>query len=362
MKKLFGLVSILVIIAILCVAAFNAAPTVNDNPTDSVVTPPVEEPTDTPVITLPETDDESTSEVIVIPNDSAPSVIPAPTQNTVSDGNSEVITIPSDEDSEEPEGTTTAATMELHQIKANSAEVGCANAYLVKAGDFTMVIDGGHPTTRSKVMNYLRNSGVTTIDVYVATHWHGDHVGNMSVILNEFGTPETIVYGPSKNLSSSVSIPNGKGEYRQMKDGDIFNFNGMQLKCMGPYTITSNGKNNEDSLNFLITFGEVKMFMTGDYVHKEVLNCYREELTDVDVYQMAHHGLKVSNFSGSSDVLPTLNPDIILVPANSNKPANELFARLGITADVYNNSNGNIIITTNGTKIDVSTQKQNHFP
>lgn len=353
MKKLLVLVSVLVIVA-LCLASIYVSTDVNDNSTDSVITPPTEETTDTPVVVVPETDEESTSEVIVIPNESAPEVIPAPTQST--DTDSEVIIVPNDEPSEESD-TTTATTVELHQIKANSANVGCANAYLVKAGDFTMMIDTGHPETRSKVMNYLRNSGITSIDVCIITHWHGDHAGNLTTVLNEFGTAETIVYGPSKNLSSSVSIPNGKGEYRQMKDGDTFNFNGMTIKCMGPYTITSNGENNEDSLNFLITFGEVKMFMTGDYVHKEVLNSYREELTNVDVYQMAHHGLEVSNFSGSPDVLPTLNPDIILVPANSNGPANKLFARLGINAKVYNNSNGNIIITTDGSTIDVSTKK-----
>lgn len=246
----------------------------------------------------------------------------------------------------------TSGNMEIHQIN-----VGCADAYLIKSGDIAIMVDGGLSESRSKVLNYLRNNGVSQLTAYIATHWHGDHVQNMSAILNEFGTNETIVFGPSKNISSSVSIPNGKGQYMQMVDGNTFDFADIHIKCMGPYKVQQSGECNYDSLNFLITFEETKFFMTGDYVHKEVLDSYREELKDVDVYKMAHHGLKVSDMSGSTEVLPVLNPGIILVPANSSNPTNNLLSKLGISASVYNNKSGNVVVTTDGFNVTVSTEK-----
>lgn len=245
-----------------------------------------------------------------------------------------------------------SGTLEIHQIN-----VGCADAYLLKSGDISIMVDGGLADSRTKVLNYLRNAGVTELTAYIGTHWHGDHVGNLSAILAEFGTSETLVFGSSKNISCSVSIPSGKGSYHQMVDGEVFNFGGINIKCMGPYKLSQSGECNYDSLNFLVKFGETKIFMTGDYVHKEVLDTYEEELRDIDIYKMAHHGLKVSNFSGSPAVLPVLNPDIILVPANSNKPATQLFSQLGLTPKVYNNKSGNVVVTTDGMNITVSTER-----
>lgn len=246
----------------------------------------------------------------------------------------------------------TSGNMEIHQIN-----VGCADAYLIKSGDIAIMVDGGLSESRTKVLNYLRNNGVSQLTAYIATHWHGDHVQNMNAILNEFGTSETIVFGPSKNISSSVSIPNGKGQYMQMADGNTFDFADIHIKCMGPYKVQQSGECNYDSLNFLITFGETKLFMTGDYVHKEVLDSYQEELKDINVYKMAHHGLKVSDMNGSPEVLSVLNPDIILVPANSSQPTSNLISKLRISASVYNNKSGNVVITTDGLNVTVSTEK-----
>lgn len=245
-----------------------------------------------------------------------------------------------------------SGTMEIHQIN-----VGCADAYLLKSGDTAIMVDGGLAESRNKVLTYLHNAGVSKLTAYIGTHWHGDHVDNMNAILSEFGTSETLVFGSSKNLSSSLSIPNGKGTYQQMSDGDVFDFGGIHIKCVGPYKLSQSGACNYDSLNILVTFGETKLFMAGDYVHKEVLNAYEDELRDVDIYKMAHHGLKVSNFSGSPAVLPVLNPDIILVPANSNKPASQFLSQLGLSPKVYNNKSGNIVVTTDGMNITVSTEK-----
>lgn len=251
-------------------------------------------------------------------------------------------------------------TLQLHQFN-----VGCADAYLLRTDDITIMIDGAQKDSTSagnnllqRVLNYLENAGVTKIDIYIATHWHGDHSGNMEAILAKFGTSETKIYGNSPKMSSDYSVPTNNGSYLQMKDGDEFEFGHMHLKCVGPYKVFQ-GKNNENynSLNFLVTFGETKILMTGDYIHKEVLENYSAELKNIDVYKMAHHGLKVSNYSGSPNVLPHLNPKVVLVPANSSNPTRTLLSNLGIVADVYDNQSGNILVTSDGSKIRVATEK-----
>lgn len=264
----------------------------------------------------------------------------------------EEITIPEITVKPTPEATQKPVStyLEIHQIN-----VGCANAYLIKSDEIAIVIDGGLSESKKKVLSYIENQGITSLDAYIATHWHGDHVGNMTSILDKFGDADTLVYGPS--ATSNISIPSGKGTYTQMKDGDVITFNNITIKCMGPYRLSQNGSCNYDSINFLVNFGEIRAFFTGDYVHKEILNKYSEELKDIDIYQMAHHGLKVSDFSGNFDVLPTLRPEIILVPANSSTPSRNKAASIGINADFYDNKSGNVIIRTDGTSINVNTEK-----
>ena len=75
-----------------------------------------------------------------------------------------------------------ALPLEIHQI-----DVSCANAYLIRYDDFTLFIDGGQTFAYDNVLEHLDNFGVKSIDCYIATHWHKDHVANMITILNTFG-------------------------------------------------------------------------------------------------------------------------------------------------------------------------------
>lgn len=247
--------------------------------------------------------------------------------------------------------------LELHQIN-----VGCGDAYLLRSEEFTIMIDGGQKDSssggknvRQRVLNYLENAGVTHIDAYIGTHWHGDHVENMIPILEKFADDNTVVFGNSPKLPDIYSLSSWKGNYTQMVDGDVFQFGNITIKCVGPYKLFKD--ENYNSLNILVTMGETRMLLTGDYVHKEILDKYGEELKDIDVYKMAHHGLKVSNYCGSPDVLPHLNPDIVLVPANSSGPTQDMVVKFGISAQVYDNKSGNILVVSDGKEITVTTEK-----
>ncbi len=247
-----------------------------------------------------------------------------------------------------PQPTEIPKSFELHQIN-----VGCANAHLVISGDTAIMIDGGLKDSREKVISYLQNHGVTHLSAYIATHWHGDHVGNMRAILEQFGNPETLVFGNSASAPSEY-MPSGKGTYQQMLPGQQFSIGPIEFTCVGPYKLS--GLENCNSLNFVMKFGETTFFMTGDYTHDQVLDY--DIIRDVDVFQMPHHGLKIEGrLYASNKVLQAVNPQIILVPANSSKPTNNTISALGLTAKVYNNKSGNVVIISDGTSVQVQTEK-----
>lgn len=75
--------------------------------------------------------------------------------------------------------------LELHQVN-----LGCADGYLIRFGNTTVLIDGGEawPNKPERLFTqYLEAVGVTHVDVYIVTHWHLDHCMNVNYILERWG-------------------------------------------------------------------------------------------------------------------------------------------------------------------------------
>ena len=245
-----------------------------------------------------------------------------------------------------PEPEVDPIAFELHQI-----DVGCANAYLLRYDGHSIFIDGGQSFGYKAVSNYLDNLGVAYIDVYIATHWHGDHVSNMSKILEKYAHPATIVYGPSEKNNSKYPV--SKGTYTQMVMGDTFSIGEVTFTCVGPYQVKQNGNANPDSLNFVIEYGDFKALMTADYMYNKVIEDYPELTENVDVLQMPHHGL--DPLCISEKAFAHCNPEIVLVPANSSAPTKGLVRDLGTESKVLDNQSGCIAIVTYGEGFKVYT-------
>lgn len=239
-----------------------------------------------------------------------------------------------------------ALPLEIHQI-----DVSCANAYLIRYDGFTLFIDGGQSFAYDNVLEYLDNFGVESIDCYIATHWHKDHVANMVSILNTFGHSRTVVYGPSEDTSGKYYAP--KGAYMQMTPGTSFEIGDVGFLCVGPDEVTQNGTVNNDSLNILVQYKDFKFLMTGDYMKDAVINNYGELLENIDVLQMPHHGL--SPFCISEGALRHCNPSTILVPADASKPTHELVGNLGMDAKILDNTNGSVAVVSYGNGYQVYT-------
>lgn len=273
--------------------------------------------------------------------------ISTPTSSTSESNDRNVLRVAkSGEVTQEVDETTTVTEevgytipLEIHQIN-----VSCANAYLIRYDNYTIFVDGGQSFAYNRVEKYLSNFDVDSIDCYIATHWHSDHVSNAEKILTNYGSSKTVVYGPSESPSSKFLSNNH--HYMQMVHGASFNLGDITITCVGPDSVTQSGAVNNDSLNVLIQYGDFKFLITGDYLEDAAFNMYADLLTDIDVLQMPHHGLKP--YCISEDALIVCNPSTILVPAESSKPTSELVAKLDLEANVLDNTSGSIAIVSYG--------------
>lgn len=83
------------------------------------------------------------------------------------------------------EAEQTLPMLELHQVT-----LGCADGYLIRFGNTTVLIDGGEawPNKPERLFpQYLEAVGVTHVDAYIVTHWHLDHCMNVNHILERWG-------------------------------------------------------------------------------------------------------------------------------------------------------------------------------
>lgn len=261
-----------------------------------------------------------------------------------------------------------APILEVHQIA-----LGFADGYLIRLGDVEIVVDGGNsdPTKPTDdVLRYLREAGVSTLDAYIASHWHLDHCMNMNLILEEFGDENTQVYGASETVPESifngtVSVQIGgpvKGVYQQMKMDDVVTIGGMTFTCIGPRQVAYGGQSNVDSLNFILEYGTRKFLFTGDFAQSGCINEeYRELCANVDVLKFPHHGSEP--YEVGNKAMKVLQPQYILVPgvANKYKIWNDYdnnaikFPR----DNVFTMADGHVVILTNGGEYFEARVKQN---
>lgn len=258
--------------------------------------------------------------------------------------------------------------LEVHQMM-----IGCADGYLLRAGDVCILVDGGSFDPRNPtddVVNYLHAAGVTHLDAVIITHWHLDHCMCLNDVLAAFGDETTIVYSPAERVpdmidNGTVTIKIGPlvtGRHQQMHMGDVLELGGMTITCIGPESLSLAGGCNQDSLNFVLQYGTRRFLFTGDFAQSRCINLeYPELCRDVDVLKFPHHGIEP--FDIGKQAIRTVSPEYVLVPGVVNKYKVWDFAdNNGVKfprENVFTNADGHVVILTDGGDyFEVRTQVQ----
>ncbi len=283
---------------------------------------------------------------------SAPTATPTtvPTATPTSVPTATPTTVPTVTPTSAPTTVPTTIPVKDDVYQLTQIDVGPANAYLVKTEKITIFIDGGNDFNYQTVKAFLDSQNVHKIDILIVTHWHGDHADNANRLIADYNIP--VVYGNSVNPQSKFLTTENSKKYSQMLSGNSFNFGNLTLTCVGPYKTT--GGENYRSLNLLFQFGERKFLICGDYCYYQTIQDFPELLKNIDVLQFPHHGLK--EFCITQKTLIHMNPQFVLVPANTSGPAKNLIKTLKLNVEqVFDGQNGNVTFTTNGSMLSVST-------
>ena len=257
--------------------------------------------------------------------------------------------------------------MEIHFIASGHYD----DAILIRTDNKVILIDSGRWNCREKVIPYLKELGISKIDLMIGSHLDNDHIAAQGDILSKFivdkiyypddifncVSNKTCVKFDQENILEALNKYNKKPEIivppKKIIVGE------MELYFLAPNKITSS--KNDNSFIFILKFYNNTFMFTGDAGTTLTVNNLQNNATllgidlKVDMLKYPHHG----NASISWNTLDRLNPEYVIVPNNGasrypNSDNRNMLSKKGIK--VYRQSDsktGNIVLLTNGNKIEV---------
>ncbi|WP_300259504.1 ComEC/Rec2 family competence protein [Clostridium sp.] len=245
--------------------------------------------------------------------------------------------------------------------------VGQGDSELIQVNGINMLIDAGTNAGANELVKDLKNRGIKTIDIAIATHPHEDHIGGMDEVLENFDVKS--FYAPkvahtTKTYENMLKAVKNEGlKIKQIKEGTKIDLGkDTKVEVYSPVKSEYEELNNYSPV-MKISYGQNSFMFTGDaesLVEKEILS--ENKNLKSDVLKLGHHG---SHSSTSEDFLKAVDPSIAIVScAKDNKyghPHKETMSNLkkaGVT--VYETfRDGDITISSDGKNLDVKLHSEN---
>ena len=209
---------------------------------------------------------------------------------------------------------------------------GGAATLIVTPARQSILMDAGweRPDERDarRIQDALRDAGVDRIDYFIASHFHGDHVGGLPALAARVPIGRFVDHGDSVEQSTARGLASwnayrsvAEGRRRTIAPGDKLPLRGLEFSfvlaggrtldrpllplgpnphCDGsgidpgifPGIYPEEGGENARSVGYLVSLGAFQFLNLGDATRnvQYALACPENLLGEVDVYQVPHHG------------------------------------------------------------------------
>ena len=204
-----------------------------------------------------------------------------------------------------------------------------------------IVVDGGLKTNAPYLSKYIKARG-GKVSAWLLTHPHEDHVGALSVILEQqkvAGHPDYYNIDPGqiyfsfapypfyeqyeqsyrlpmiKEVMDDLAAYPAEKKHENSERGTTFSYGNVSVEVLTTaYSIPLDSGNNS-SICYMITINGKKLLITGDLPYEAAGKLLEElpaEKLKADIVQMAHHG----QHGGSFAFYSTVNPRYALWPSS----------------------------------------------
>lgn len=250
-------------------------------------------------------------------------------------------------------------------------DVGQGDAVLVTSPTGKrMLVDGGPPSSASKLIAMLRERGVEGLDLLVMTHPHLDHLGGLRAVVEratpklflEPGVTHTIPqYGQLLEALEKKGVP-----LKIARGGRSIDLGGgARADVLGPTEPLLDGTRSDPNANSVVlrvVFGTTSILLTGDSeadTEQRLLGAGVE--LGSTVLKVAHHG---SKYSTTDAFLREVRPKIAVIPCGAgndyghpHKPLLDRLSRAGVDV-LRTDLDGTVKVVSDGKKLQLFTEHE----
>jgi competence protein ComEC len=244
-------------------------------------------------------------------------------------------------------------------------DVGEGDAILIVQGDYAMLIDGGSPEMGQTVLGYLRSHGIGRLSYVVATHPFEDHVGGLGNVLQQISVDNVLlpmVYHDTPVYNGFLAAVEASGADAAVPfAGHTFTLGDAEITVLSPEPSAQWENRANYSIVMKVAFGTTSFMLPGDAMREvEAILLDGTAHLSSDVLKVARHGASSATTSGFLDAV---NPSIAVISTTGGENSflsQEVIRRLNnagipmFRTDVH----GNIVITSNGTALKISVERQ----
>lgn len=261
------------------------------------------------------------------------------------------------------------------KLRVSFIDVGQGDGALIEfPNGQTMLIDAGmkadeYDAGERIITPFLKRRGISTIDYFVASHPHGDHIGGAPFVFREFAVREVMESGqPAKDsvyLEYASAIRNEKCKLKTIRAGDsALTIGGAKLYFLYPTDTfidedTSHAHENLNNTSVVVKlcFGETSILFTGDAereAEEEMVRLHGSFLEST-ILKLGHHG---SRTSSTEEFVNLVKPQYAIVSCGLNNkfnhPSDEVVERLRAlnVETLRTDEEGAIIFETDGNNFE----------
>jgi competence protein ComEC len=241
-------------------------------------------------------------------------------------------------------------------------DVGQADATLIQAPNATILIDAGD-WQRDDVVPHLQSIGVETIDLFILTHPHADHIGQVPQVMETYSVGEVWMTGwqhDTQTFEHAIdAVHDSDAGYHEPRAGETETFGDLIVEVIHPVDPLAD---IHDNIAVRISFGDFAAVYTGDAeAQHESEMISREHELSAQVLQLGHHG---SSTSTTSEFLNAVSPEVAIFSAGAGNtyghPHGEVVERVQ-TAGIHlygTDVHGTIVVNTDGETYNLDIQHE----
>lgn len=189
-------------------------------------------------------------------------------------------------------------------------DVGQGDAILMRDGEHAVLVDAGVDDATARA---LMRVSCYQLDAVVVTHWDRDHWGGLERILPLMPVGRILV---AEGATSALpdELRSRASDVAEISAGDELAVGRIRASMVLPADPVA-GEENEESVVLDVTCTDgaasFSLLLTGD-AEADVLCEVADEVGDIDVLKLGHHGSKVSV---DEELLDTLRPELSIASA-----------------------------------------------